>query len=52
MARITLEFPDKILCPLCLKAFSEDAIETEPPDLTEELAEIVTVSMVRNLTHT
>lgn len=36
LARITPGFPIRVLCPLCLKSFSEDAIDTEPPDLTEE----------------
>jgi HNH endonuclease len=30
------EFVDRILCPLCLNAFLKEAIDSEPPELTEE----------------
>ena len=36
LARITDDFPDKVLCPLCMSPFSEEAIDSEPPELTLE----------------
>jgi len=31
-----LSIANRILCPLCLTAFSEEAIDLDPPELTEE----------------
>ena len=36
LARFTPEYPGKILCPLCLTPYAEEALDLDEPLLTEE----------------
>ncbi len=36
LARKTANLFNRVLCPLCLQAYSEDVIDLEEPELTEE----------------
>ena len=36
LAKITPNYPVQVGCPLCLRTFTEDAIDLEEPELTEE----------------
>ncbi len=36
LGRMTTNSSNSVLCPLCLQAYSEDAIDLEEPELTEE----------------